>query len=115
MGTSETSLRSYNPNNKVEPSPATSPSDTGSLLTGGKRHTKRAHLKTHRRKSTRVRAKHMGHSRHKKTMKGGFMSVIREALVPFGILMLQKRSQRSNTHNVVMNKSRKFRKTNKQH
>lgn len=98
MGASETSLRSHTSTSNVAPTQSTSP-DTGSLLTGGKR----------RRSSKRVRSRHGGSYSNKKSMTGGFMSVIREALVPFGIFALQKRTQSSKTTHVAMNKTKKFR------
>ena len=97
MGTSETSLRSHTSTSTVAPTQSSSP-DTGSLLTCGKR-----------RSSKRGRSRRTGSSSNKKGMTGGFMSVIREALVPFGIFALQKRSQSSKTTHMAMNKTKKFR------
>lgn len=98
MGISETSLRSHTSTNNVQSDTKSTLLNTGSLLGGGKK----------RKTTKRVRSKHHMNSSNKKTMTGGFMSVIREALVPFGIFALQKRSQSSNAMHAT-NKTKKFR------
>lgn len=95
MGISETSLRSHTSTNNVQADTKSALSTTGSLLGGGKR----------RKTNKRVRSRHS--SSNKKTMRGGFMTVIREALVPFGLFALQKRSQTKVKH--ATHKTKKFR------
>jgi hypothetical protein len=80
---------------------STVPGSVSNSLTGGKKRTTRR----------RRRSKKAGSSCN---LKGGmgFTHIIREALVPFGLYSLQKRTQRRGSKK-YMGKSRKFRKSKK--
>jgi len=94
-------LRSVHPFVQHQQNSSSVPGSVSNSLTGGKR-------KTLRRKR---RSKKAGSSCG---LKGGmgFTHIIREALVPFGLYTLQKRTQRRGNKK-YMGKSKKFRKSRK--
>ena len=91
-------LRSVNP--FIQQQSSSVPGSVSDSLTGGKK----------RKSVRRRRSKKAGSCGLKGGM--GFAHIIREALVPFGLYSLQKRTQRRKSKK-YMGKSRKFRKFRK--
>ena len=99
-GTDATSMRSVeHDNNNAKPSGIGSMAHSLTGLVGGKRRRSKKARKTKRSKSSRSKSSRSKSSRSKRVKRGGmgfgFGAALKEAIVPFGIFALQKRSQRN--------------------
>jgi len=98
--TGATSMRSVeHDNNNAKPSGIGSMAHSLTGLVGGKRRRSKKARKTKRSKSSRSKSSRSKSSRSKRVKRGGmgfgFGAALKEAIVPFGIFALQKRSQRN--------------------
>jgi hypothetical protein len=95
-GTDATSMRSVEHNNNAKPSDIGSMAHSLTGLVGGKRRRSKKYRKTKNKRSKSAGSKRV--KRVKRVKRGGmgfgFGAALKEAIVPFGIFALQKKSQR---------------------
>ena len=104
-GTDATSMRSVEHNNNAKPSDIGSMAHSLTGLVGGKRRRSKKSRKTRNKRS-----KSAGSKRVKRVKRGGmgfgFGAALKEAIVPFGIFALQKKSQRRRSGKKSFRKNR---------
>ena len=102
-GTDATSMRSVeHDNNNAKPSDIGSMAHSLTGLVGGKRRRSKKARKTRSKRSKSARSKHVKRG----GMGFGFGAALKEAIVPFGIFALQKRSQRRRSGKKPFRKNR---------
>ena len=102
-GTDATSMRSVeHDNNNAKPSDIGSMAHSLTGLVGGKRRRSKKARKTRSKRSKSARSKHVKRG----GMGLGFGAALKEAIVPFGIFALQKRSQRRRSGKKPFRKNR---------
>jgi len=104
-GTDATSMRSVEHNNNAKPSDIGSMAHSLTGLVGGKRRRSKKYRKTKNKRSKSAGSKRVKHVK-RGGMGFGFGAALKEAIVPFGIFALQKKSQRRRSGKKSFRKNR---------